>query len=191
MQKLWSVFAQARIWNDILFACLLFPVQSTWFSISEVASSQYSYSMKWVVWSVIMAHCGLMAPYVRCHETWSTLVQVVACHLIGAKLVPEPLPILSVIGTQGRNFNEILIKIRTFCVKLMHLKMLSSKCRPFRSGAHFINNFLGRNSNLMETSPLAAQLSCHVQNFVTITVLESRWEWNEISIEFKLRWKNC
>ena len=29
-----------------------------------------------------------------------------------------------------------------------------------------------------------AQLSCHVQNFVAITVLESRWEWNEISIEF-------
>ena len=35
-----------------------------------------------------------------------------------------------------------------------------------------------------------AQLSCHVQNFITITVLESRWEWNEISIEFELRWKN-
>ena len=33
-------------------------------------------------------------------------------------------------------------------------------------------------------------MSCHVQNFVTITVLESRWEWNEISIEFELRWKN-
>ena len=35
-----------------------------------------------------------------------------------------------------------------------------------------------------------AQLSCHVQNFVAITVLESRWEWNEISNEFELRSKN-
>ena len=35
-----------------------------------------------------------------------------------------------------------------------------------------------------------AQLSCHVQNFVAITVLESRWEWNDISIKFELRWKN-
>ena len=35
-----------------------------------------------------------------------------------------------------------------------------------------------------------AQLSCHVQNFAAVTVLESRWEWNEISIEFELRWKN-
>ena len=34
-----------------------------------------------------------------------------------------------------------------------------------------------------------AQLSCHVQNFVAITVLEPKWEWNEISIEFELRWK--
>ena len=34
-----------------------------------------------------------------------------------------------------------------------------------------------------------AQLSCHVQNFVAITVLESMWEWNTISIEFELRWK--
>ena len=30
---------------------------------------------------------------------------------------------------------------------------------------------------------MTAQLSCHVQNFVEITVLESRWEWNEISTE--------
>ena len=27
-----------------------------------------------------------------------------------------------------------------------------------------------------------AQLSCHAQNFVAITVLELRWKWNEISI---------
>ena len=31
-------------------------------------------------------------------------------------------------------------------------------------------------------------LSC--TNFVAITILKSRWEWNEISIELELRWKN-
>ena len=36
---------------------------------------------------------------------------------------------------------------------------------------------------------MTAQLSCHAQNFVVITILESSWEWNEISIEFELRWK--
>ena len=30
-----------------------------------------------------------------------------------------------------------------------------------------------------------AELSCHVQNYVAIIVLESRWEWNEVSIEFE------
>ena len=35
-----------------------------------------------------------------------------------------------------------------------------------------------------------AKLSCLVQNFVAITVFESRWEWNEISIKFEFRWKN-
>ena len=34
-----------------------------------------------------------------------------------------------------------------------------------------------------------AQLSGHVQNFVTITALQSRWEWNEVFIEFELRRK--
>ena len=35
-----------------------------------------------------------------------------------------------------------------------------------------------------------AQLSCHVQNFVAIKVIVSGWEWNVISTEFELRWKN-
>ena len=34
----------------------------------------------------------------------------------------------------------------------------------------------------------AAQLSCHVRNFVAITVFEPRWERSEVSIEFELRW---
>ena len=35
-----------------------------------------------------------------------------------------------------------------------------------------------------------AQLSCHVRNFVAITVFEPRWERSEVSIEFELRWGN-
>ena len=34
-----------------------------------------------------------------------------------------------------------------------------------------------------------AQLLCHVKNIVTITLLEFRWEQNEISIEFEFRGK--
>ena len=75
-----------------------------------------------------------------------------------------------------------------------------------RPGARFTNDFLPAiqirwklglavipllaiRSQQIFAHATTAQLSCQVQNFVTITVLESRWEWNEISIEFELRWK--
>ena len=74
-------------------------------------------------------------------------------------------------------------------------------------GAHFTNDFLPAiqirwklrlavipllaiKSQQIFAHATTAQLSCHVQNFVAITLLESTWEWNEISIEFELRWKN-
>ena len=77
----------------------------------------------------------------------------------------------------------------------------------WRPGARFTNDFLPaiqirRKLRLAVILLLAirsqqnfahattAQLSCHVHNFVAIIVLESRWEWNEISIEFELRWRN-
>ena len=77
--------------------------------------------------------------------------------------------------------------------------------RPvFQIGACFTNDFLPAFHIRWELLLLAirlqqifahattAQLSCHVQNFVAIAVLVSRWEWNKISIEFEfeLRWKN-
>ena len=74
------------------------------------------------------------------------------------------------------------------------------------AGARFTNNFLPaiqiRWKFRLAVIPLlairlqqifahatTAQLSGHVQNFVAITVLESRWKWNEISIKFESRWK--
>ena len=98
--------------------------------------------------------------------------------------------------------------------------LLSHSCKPFylhchpprkvswcEPGARFTNDFLPaiqiRWKLRLAVIPLSvirsqqifahattAQLSCHVQNFAAIAVLESRWEWNEISIEFELWWKN-
>ena len=34
---------------------------------------------------------------------------------------------------------------------------------------------------------MAAQLSCHVQNFIAIATPQIGWEQDEISIQFKLR----
>ena len=75
-----------------------------------------------------------------------------------------------------------------------------------RTGARFTNGFLPaiqiRWKLRLSITPLlairsqqifaratTAQLSCHVQNFVELIVLELRWGWNEIFIEFQLRWK--
>ena len=93
-----------------------------------------------------------------------------------------------------------------FFVKLSYPgKRLFGEMGP-RPGARFTNGFLPviqiRWKIRLAITPLlairsqqifahvtTARLSCHVQKFVAITVLESRWEWNEISIEFELRWK--
>ena len=53
-----------------------------------------------------------------------------------------------------------------------------------------ITPLLAIRSQQISAHAMTAQVSCHVQNFVVITVLEWRWEWNEISIKFELRWKN-
>ena len=66
-------------------------------------------------------------------------------------------------------------------------------------GAHFTNDFLlaiqtrwklrlavilllAIRSQQIFAHATTAQLSCHVKKFVAITVLASRWEWNEIWI---------
>ena len=48
---------------------------------------------------------------------------------------------------------------------------------------------LANRSRQIVAHATTAQLSWHAQNFVAITVYESRWEWNEISTEFELQRK--
>ena len=97
----------------------------------------------------------------------------------------------------------------TNCFKLQNGCFVYSECKfiVHEPGARFTNDFLPAiqirwklrlavipllaiRSTQIFAHATTAQLSCHVQNFVAITVLESRWDWNEISIEFELRWKN-
>ena len=54
-----------------------------------------------------------------------------ACRLVGAKPLSEPVLGILFIGPWETNFSEILIGIQTFSFKKMHLKMLSAKWRPF------------------------------------------------------------
>ena len=42
------------------------------------------------------------------------------------------------IGTLGTNFSEILIEIYSFTLKVMHLKIVSAKSRPFCLGLNVV-----------------------------------------------------
>ena len=63
-----------------------------------------------------------------CRWTMTTLVQIMACCLDGAKILSEQMFIYS-ITTLGTNFSENLIQSHTFSFKKMHLKMSSGECR--------------------------------------------------------------
>ena len=66
--------------------------------------------------------------------TGSALVHVMACRLFGAKPLPKPMLGYSQLDSEGTNLSEILIKIQNFSFTKMHLKISSSKWRPFCSG---------------------------------------------------------
>ena len=51
---------------------------------------------------------------------------------------------IMLIGTSGTNFSEMLIKIQTFSLKKIHLKMLSVKCCSFRLDLNVLRQILDR-----------------------------------------------
>ena len=48
------------------------------------------------------------------------------------------------IGTLGKNFSEILIEIKTFSLKKIHLNMSSAKWRPFCKGLNVLISRLAK-----------------------------------------------
>ena len=69
-------------------------------------------------------------------ELCGRLVQIMACGLNGTE--PLSKPMLSYCQL-GENFNRILINIRNFALKNMHLKMYCAKCRPFFEATELSN----------------------------------------------------
>ena len=61
---------------------------------------------------------------------WSALVQVMACRLVGAKPLPEPTLTYCQL-TLGTNCSEIWIETKNIFILKMHIKVSSSKWRPF------------------------------------------------------------
>ena len=83
-----------------------------------------------ISWWTALKSSPPSAAYMR-QWTGSTLVQIMASCLFGAKPLSKPMLQYCYLDT---NFSEILIEIITFSFKKMHLKVLSAKHWPFCHG---------------------------------------------------------
>ena len=79
-----------------------------------------------------LTHWGRMTHFASINQP--SLVQIMACHLVGAKPLSEPMLELLLIGNSETNFSEIVSEIHTFSFKKMHLKISSTKWLAFRLG---------------------------------------------------------
>ena len=82
-------------------------------------------------------------PLVPIYGQWigSALVQIIACHLFGAKPLSKQVLDIVLIGPLGTNFSEIWIEIQNFSFTKMPLKMSSGKWWPFCPGGDELTIF--------------------------------------------------
>ena len=64
-----------------------------------------------------------------------------ACRLVGAKPLPEPMLEILLLGPGGINFSEILIEIHIFSFRKMHFKISSGKWRPLCFGLNVLTHY--------------------------------------------------
>ena len=76
-----------------------------------------------------------------CHWSGSSLVQVMACRLFGAKPFTWTNGAILSIGHLGTNFGEFYLKFKHFRWIKMHSKMSSAKWRPFCLGLDVVSPF--------------------------------------------------
>ena len=84
------------------------------------------------LWSVKLTHLPLV-PHIGVRQwTWSTLVQVMACRLSGAKPLPEPMPPYCQLHSYEHTSVKFESRYKTF-----HSWKCAWKCRLW-NGGHFV-----------------------------------------------------
>ena len=81
--------------------------------------------------------------------TWLIIVSVNGLSPTRHRAITRANAALSSIGPLGTQFNEILLEIRSFSFKKIHLKWLSAKCRPVCFG---LNVFSGNSRTFVNDS---------------------------------------
>ena len=108
-----------------------------WDDIYAILNDTIAFRLPWCYKSVLT------------HWGWVTHICVSKLTIIGSDngLLPERRQVIiwtndgiSLIGPLGTNFSEISIKIQTFSLKKMRLKISSVKCCSFRLGLNVLNS---------------------------------------------------
>ena len=94
-----------------------------------------------------------------------------ACRLFGAKPLSKPMLGYSLsIGPLSTHFSEILIKIQTFSVTKMHMKMSSAKWLPFCPEEDELNpDWMGVGISMKLLNNIEVRLATHLSLAMTLT----------------------
>ena len=144
----WSTHLETRIISSIIFylymvwqkCAVLHPLgpriwdfncnhtMSNTFRKKNICRKQTSVSLTLIYWGRVTHICVNKLIIIGS-------IQIMACHLVGAKPLSEPIVagLLSIENLEAK-LREILIVIRTFSFKKMQLKISSWKWRPFCLG---------------------------------------------------------
>ena len=141
-------------WHNPLCACLGKPgiIFDTKAACSFVRRIKWSVilSQQWCIIALIMIYiifCYMLSCNILTHWGWVMHIWVSKLTIIGSDIGLSPERRQSIIWTNagmlligplGINFSKILIKIQTFSLKKMHLKMLSAKRHPFCLGLNVL-----------------------------------------------------
>ena len=96
------------------------------------------------------------------------------------------------IGPLGTNFSEMLIRVKTFSFKKMHLKMSSAKWRPFCPDLNVLISFsrildfsimfLVIHTTINEVCPISSYLILIPLNHLIFPLIHIRVEWKQYNI---------
>ena len=134
------------LWNVIVMISMK-PVLVKTSNNSEGTRCE-KYMQYVIIWSeiaycmVTLTHWGRVMHICISKLARSSLVQIMAWHLLGAQAIIWTNAGIFLIGSLGTNFLENLIKIHTFSFKKMHLKMLFVKWRQFRLGLNVLTSIV-------------------------------------------------
>ena len=173
---------ELRVWMQRSYPHIFFYRRDAW---------QYRslYNFTRLISTYRLTHLLPGAAYMR-QWVLSALFQIVACRLFGTKALLKP------IGPLGTNFSEIVIKTQHLLFTKMHLKISSTKWRPFCPGGKVLTSpaYIRRHDDATGSHHKLTNLPYHVRpeagsqqtQHITGKTLRNWWNTFSTILAFKL-----